>query len=450
MINPQWYGVGRDYKFSPNNSMSTALSLWTQEIARMKQIQGLNTVRLAFSFSQTNGNWHSPYVPQDMDTIISLLGENGFSVVLDLHDWRDMIGFFGSEAWINAWVALSSHYKDNENVLAYELFNEPFKANWVSTITSGGAGVAGSEQVAEALNRCYDAIRAKGDYKTIVYPDPWFWRPTPDQINNPTTMPSYLKRDVVVALHEWQNGTFDINYRIQRMDKWNAVSPIWVGEFGIFNNLPYDSQKAFEVAIIEHAKQLWAGWSFWMHGYTSVAQGWQYFTELAQLVVVPPPPPSSYNLALASQLGGSTEPGVGTYTYQAGTEVTIKANPVEGYKFLHWLFTTPMGEATVIDNPYVFTMPSGDVFTEAVFEALPTPPPTPTGCFIATACGTSNASLATLRRFRDQCLPTGLVHVYYRSSPPLADRIRPHENVKKVFRRLFEWLTFQLRKTLTL
>jgi hypothetical protein len=26
-----------------------------------------------------------------------------------------------------------------------------------------------------------------------------------------------------------------------------------------------------------------------MHGYSSVAQGWQYFTELAQLVAVPPP-----------------------------------------------------------------------------------------------------------------------------------------------------------------
>jgi len=72
------------------------------------------------------------------------------------------------------------------------------------------------------------------------------------------------------------------------------------------------------------------------------------------------------------------------------------------------------------------------------------------GCFIATACGTSNTHLATLRRFRDQCLPTGLVHVYYRSSPPLADRIRPHENVKKVFRRVIEWLTFQLKKNLTL
>ncbi|MCJ7424777.1 C2H2-type zinc finger protein [Candidatus Bathyarchaeota archaeon] len=77
----------------------------------------------------------------------------------------------------------------------------------------------------------------------------------------------------------------------------------------------------------------------------------------------------------------------------------------------------------------------------------PTPP---SGCFIATACGTSNVHLSTLRRFRDRALPLPLVHAYYRTSPPLADRIRPHANVKKVFRKVIEWLTFQLKKNLTL
>ncbi|MCJ7430655.1 C2H2-type zinc finger protein, partial [Candidatus Bathyarchaeota archaeon] len=76
-------------------------------------------------------------------------------------------------------------------------------------------------------------------------------------------------------------------------------------------------------------------------------------------------------------------------------------------------------------------------------------PKPPSGCFIATACGTSNVHLATLRRFRDQCLPLELVHAYYRSSPPLANRIRPHDNVKKVFRRVIEWLTCQLKKNLS-
>jgi hypothetical protein len=72
------------------------------------------------------------------------------------------------------------------------------------------------------------------------------------------------------------------------------------------------------------------------------------------------------------------------------------------------------------------------------------------GCFIATACGTSNLHLSTLRRFRDQYLPVPLVHAYYRGSPPLAERLRRHENVKKVFRKVIEWLTYQLKKNLSL
>jgi len=78
----------------------------------------------------------------------------------------------------------------------------------------------------------------------------------------------------------------------------------------------------------------------------------------------------------------------------------------------------------------------------------PTPPPK--GCFIATACGTSNAHLDTLRSFRDRYLPNRLVDAYYLLSPPVADRIRKHENVKTVIRGCVEWSTCQLKKSLTL
>lgn len=75
--------------------------------------------------------------------------------------------------------------------------------------------------------------------------------------------------------------------------------------------------------------------------------------------------------------------------------------------------------------------------------------PPPSGCFIATACGTSNAHLSTLRRFRDQCLPLPLVHAYYKASPPLANRIREHENFKRILRKVIEWLVCRLKRNLT-
>jgi len=72
------------------------------------------------------------------------------------------------------------------------------------------------------------------------------------------------------------------------------------------------------------------------------------------------------------------------------------------------------------------------------------------GCFIATACGTSNTHLDTLRSFRDRFLPHRLVDAYYLLSPPVADRIRRHENVKRVIRGCVEWSTCRLKKSLTL
>jgi len=83
-----------------------------------------------------------------------------------------------------------------------------------------------------------------------------------------------------------------------------------------------------------------------------------------------------------------------------------------------------------------------------VTETLTTPPLTP--CFIATACGTSNSHLDTLRSFRDRYLPNRLVDAYYLLSPPVADRIRRHENVKTVIRGCVECLAKNIQNSLTL
>ena len=63
--------------------------------------------------------------------------------------------------------------------------------------------------------------------------------------------------------------------------------------------------------------------------------------------------------------------------------------------------------------------------------------PTPSSCFIATACyGTSmHADLDVLRRFRDEKMPVGLTAFYYRHSPPIARFIARH--------RLLRWLIRQ-------
>jgi len=85
-----------------------------------------------------------------------------------------------------------------------------------------------------------------------------------------------------------------------------------------------------------------------------------------------------------------------------------------------------------------------------LLKLLQTATPPTTGCFIATACGTSNSHLDTLRSFRDRYLPNRLVDAYYLLSPPVADRIRRHENVKTVIRGCVECLAKNIQNSLTL
>ena len=54
--------------------------------------------------------------------------------------------------------------------------------------------------------------------------------------------------------------------------------------------------------------------------------------------------------------GGSTDPPEGSYTYKAGTEITIKANPQRGYRFDHWDGDIPQGSENT--NPLVITLDS--------------------------------------------------------------------------------------------
>ncbi len=45
---------------------------------------------------------------------------------------------------------------------------------------------------------------------------------------------------------------------------------------------------------------------------------------------------TTYSLTITAGSGGTTDPSPGTYTYNEGTEVTIRAIPDNGYEFSGW------------------------------------------------------------------------------------------------------------------
>jgi len=149
-----------------------------------------------------------------------------------------------------------------------------------------------------------------------------------------------------------------------------------------------------------------------------------------------------YALTISAETGGTTDPSSGTHSYDTGTEVTITANPNNGYEFNGWTGDVPSGHEN--DNPVTITM-NADKSITASFRATTTDdgdgPGKKDGCFIATAAYGSllHPYVGILRDFRDRYLMPGklgrmLVNFYYKHSPLVADFIARNKALKVVVR----------------
>jgi polyhydroxybutyrate depolymerase len=143
--------------------------------------------------------------------------------------------------------------------------------------------------------------------------------------------------------------------------------------------------------------------------------------------------PIRYHLTISSTTGGSVnKPGKGTFPCYEGTVVDLVAVAEEGYQFVNWT-----GNVNTIANVNAATTNinmSGNYSITANFKAAG-------GCFIATAAyGTSMAGeIEILHEFRDKYLLTNpigqaFVDFYYKISPPIAEFITEHPNLKPIVR----------------
>jgi hypothetical protein len=215
----------------------------------------------------------------DMDAVIDLLGQNGIYVVLDLHNWEDHDGVFGSQEWYDFWAATANHYKDNEYVVAYEIFNEPFSSTWASWIVDSGAGIQGTSRGPWiALSNCVDVIRATGDTHPIVYPPPWFWNSHTDSWHPENYKNSqYVRDNIIITQHEWYRSSESFTSRTDKLAAWHAEFPIWLGEINGWHPMDASTSSAIDIwtmNMIQWFLDRGLGFSLYLHGQSGTDEAW--------------------------------------------------------------------------------------------------------------------------------------------------------------------------------
>jgi hypothetical protein len=139
-------------------------------------------------------------------------------------------------------------------------------------------------------------------------------------------------------------------------------------------------------------------------------------------------------LTVSSTRGGSvTTPGEGTFLYPLGIELSLVAEPDEGYQFTHW--SGDVDTIADVDAASTTITMISSYSIKATFNGAGSQ------CCIATAAYSSPMAeeIEILREFRDEHLlpnPLGraFVDLYYKISPPMAEFITEHSSLKPIVR----------------
>ena len=293
-----WRGAGGSYLFHTDDYMTA----WQEHLPQIQQM-GLNTMRLAFAFSDSNINPDYGMPSADildyakLDWVLDFLDQNGLRAILDLHNYLDMAGDFGSQKLIDDWVALARRYRGDSRIVGYELFNEPYCLTWDHSVTS-------SIDVIEAYANLTSAVRVVDPEHIVIW-----------EINNlayawdlgrfPEVLKPYLQPNTVLTLHEWwsepemrledwtpeENSFITAYYLVEARKKFNV--PVWLGEFGSFS--PFDASNpewlSTEQMLLRCEEQV-IGWNLWMER-VGIDKPWNYYLPFFPLKV--------YNLNLIQE-----------------------------------------------------------------------------------------------------------------------------------------------------
>ena len=216
-----------------------------------------------------------------MDKFISEAEKHGLYVILDLHGaygsqngndhsidsrqhdwlWRDDdVGEAFRELTVELWTVLAEHYKDQKNIAAYDLLNEPAgDAQDPGCLTS----VTGKKQW-DFFDELYKAIRPIDPNHVIIMESCWGAENLP--------MPSvYGWNNVMYEFHHYDSASEDAasiashRYRVENIKNAHFGVPLYMGEF-----CPHCSYEGWaEILSLFNQNHIhWTNWNYRVKGFS--------------------------------------------------------------------------------------------------------------------------------------------------------------------------------------
>ncbi|MFT4604355.1 MAG: endoglucanase [Rhodothermales bacterium] len=194
-----------------------------------------------------------------MDDFLGWCEAAGLPVILDLHAapggqsdgaiadsdgtarlWTEPVPY--QDLTVALWEEFARRYKDNTNIIGYDLINEPVTPNSVAD---------GAQALRDLYGRLADAIRVI-DTNHILFIEGNYFATTFDKLTPP------FDDNMVYAFHKYWSapsiGT--IGYLLAIRDEHNV--PLWLGETGENSNGWYHE-------VVKLAESEGIAWNFWTH-----------------------------------------------------------------------------------------------------------------------------------------------------------------------------------------
>lgn len=155
------YGTGEVFFQGKNvNDSVGVLAEWENTLTKMAKWK-FNTIRVAVNPSILDN--YGVLLMQVMNKIVT----HDMKIIIDLHNFTGDDQYFGSPQWIQRWQQITTTYKGNPNIVAFELFNEPFiTSTWYPDL------VKDWPDIFKVYALCTDAIRTIDPSRTIIWGDP--------------------------------------------------------------------------------------------------------------------------------------------------------------------------------------------------------------------------------------------------------------------------------------